>query len=48
MNAVVRLHVGDLPHAFGRGEGSLALVTPVKTIRVGVGLETYFVHHVPK
>ena len=36
--AVVELHDGDL-HAVGWGEGPLALVTPVKAIRVGVGLK---------
>ena len=34
---VARLHDGDL-HAVGWGEGPRALVTPVKAIRVGVGL----------
>ena len=32
-----RLHDGDL-HAVGCGEGPVALVNPVKAIRVGVGL----------
>ena len=35
--AVVKLHDGNL-HAVGWGEGPWALVTPVKAIRVGVGL----------
>ena len=35
--AVVKLHDGNL-HAVGWGEGPGALVTPVKAIRVGVGL----------
>ena len=35
--AVIRLHDGDL-HAVGWGEGPWALVTPVKAIRVEVGL----------
>ena len=35
---VVRLHDGDL-HSVGWCEGPLALVTPVKAIRVGAGLK---------
>ena len=42
---VVRLHDGDL-HAVGWGEGPGALVTPVKAIRVGVGLEDIEDKHV--
>ena len=38
--AVVKLHDGDL-HAVGWGEGPCALVTPVKPIRVGVGLKIF-------
>ena len=34
---VVRLHYGDMV-AVGWGEGPRALVTPVKAVRVGVGL----------
>ena len=34
---VISLHVGDL-HAVGWSEGPWALVTPVKAIRVGVGV----------
>ena len=36
-NVLMFLHDGDL-HAVGWGEGPWALVTPVKAIRVGVGL----------
>ena len=35
---VVRLHDGDL-HDVAWGEGPLALVTPVKAIRFGVGFK---------
>ena len=37
--AVVRQHVGDL-HAVGWGEGPIALVIPVKAIRMGIILKT--------
>ena len=37
LNSSTKLHDGNL-HAVGWGEGPWALVTPVKAIRVGVGL----------